>query len=116
MGVTTISLMCAAQYMMEVDVSFEQHEHLHHARKHVNRQKLYKYYFGQFRKFQDFDKVMTACTQDCCWLSCSTGRCRARTRPIACTGTKPTSTSRRSSYAKACGALPAPRSQQGGGA
>ena len=30
----------------------------------MNREKLFKYYFGQFSKFDEFDKVMNACTQD----------------------------------------------------
>ena len=30
----------------------------------INRQKLYKYYFGQFNGIEDFDKVMNACTQN----------------------------------------------------
>ena len=62
-----ISLMCAAQYMMEVDVSLRTNiDYIFTMRENilVNRQKLYKYYFGQFAKFDDFDKVMTACTQD----------------------------------------------------
>lgn len=62
-----ISLMCAAQYMMDVDVSLRTNiDYLFTMRDNilVNRQKLYKYYFGQFAKFDEFDKVMTACTQD----------------------------------------------------
>ena len=62
-----ISLMCAAQYMMEVDVSLRTNiDYLFTMRENIltNRQKLFKYYFGQFPKFDDFDKVMTACTQD----------------------------------------------------
>ena len=62
-----ISLMCAAQYMMEVDVSLRTNiDYLFTMRENIltNRQKLFKYYFGQFAKFDDFDKVMTACTQD----------------------------------------------------
>ena len=62
-----ISLMCAAQYMMEVDVSLRTNiDYVFTMRENIltNRQKLYKYYFGQFPKFDDFDKVMTACTQD----------------------------------------------------
>ena len=62
-----ISLMCAAQYMMEVDVSLRTNiDYIFTMRENIltNRQKLYKYYFGQFPKFDDFDKVMTACTQD----------------------------------------------------
>ena len=62
-----ISLMCAAQYMMEVDVSLRTNiDYLFTMRENIltNRQKLFKYYFGQFSKFDEFDKVMTACTQD----------------------------------------------------
>ena len=62
-----ISLMCAAQYMMEVDVSLRTNiDYVFTMRENIltNRQKLYKYFFGQFARFDDFDKVMTACTQD----------------------------------------------------
>jgi len=62
-----ISLMCAAQYMMEVDVSLRTNiDYIFTMRENIltNRQKLFKYYFGQFPKFDDFDKVMTACTND----------------------------------------------------
>jgi predicted AAA+ superfamily ATPase len=62
-----ISLICAAQYMMEVDVSLRTNvDYIFSMRENIltNRQKLYKYYFGQFAKFEEFDKVMNACTQD----------------------------------------------------
>lgn len=62
-----ISLVCAAQYMMDVDVSLRTNiDYIFTMRETIlmNRQKLYKYYFGQFRKFDDFDKVMGACTQN----------------------------------------------------
>ena len=62
-----ICLVCAAQYMMEVDVSLRTNiDYIFTMRENIltNRQKLYKYYFGQFSSFSDFDKVMTACTQD----------------------------------------------------
>ena len=62
-----ISLMCAAQYMMDVDVSLRTNiDYIFTMRETIltNRQKLYKYYFGQFPKFDDFDKVMSACTKD----------------------------------------------------
>lgn len=62
-----ISLMCAAQYMMDIDVSLRTNiDYIFTMRENIltNRQKLYKYYFGQFSKFDEFDKVMTACTQD----------------------------------------------------
>lgn len=62
-----ISLMCAAQYMMDVDVSLRTNiDYIFTLRDNVmtNRQKLHKYYFGQFAKFDEFDRVMNACTQD----------------------------------------------------
>ena len=62
-----ISLMCAAQYMMEVEVSLRTNiDYLFTMRENIlmNRQKLFKYFFGQFAKFEEFDKVMTACTQN----------------------------------------------------
>jgi hypothetical protein len=62
-----ISLICAAQYMMDVDVSLRTNiDYIFTMRENIlaNRQKLHKYYFGQFGKFDDFDKVMSACTQD----------------------------------------------------
>jgi len=62
-----ISLICAAQYMMDVDVSLRTNiDYIFAMRENIisNRQKLHKYYFGQYAKFDDFDKVMTACTQD----------------------------------------------------
>jgi hypothetical protein len=62
-----IALVCCAQYMMDVDVSLRSNvDYVFTMRENVltNRQKLYKYYFGQFPRFDDFDKVMSACTQD----------------------------------------------------
>lgn len=62
-----ISLMCAAQYLMDVDVSLRTNiDYLFCMRENIlsNRQKLYKYYFGLFAKYDEFDKVMNACTQD----------------------------------------------------
>ena len=62
-----ISLMCAAQYMMEVDVSLRTNiDYIFTMRESIltNRQKLHKYFFGLFQKFDEFDKVMTACTED----------------------------------------------------
>jgi len=62
-----IGLMIAAQYMMDIDVSLRTNiDYVFTMRENIltNRQKLYKYYFGQFPKFDDFDKVMSACTQD----------------------------------------------------
>lgn len=62
-----ISLICAAQYMMDVDVSLRTNiDYIFTMRENIrtNREKLFKYYFGQFSKFDEFDKVMNACTQD----------------------------------------------------
>lgn len=62
-----IALVCAAQYMMDVDVSLRTNiDYIFTMRESIltNRQKLYKYYFGQYKKFDEFDRVMTACTSD----------------------------------------------------
>lgn len=62
-----ISLMCAAQYLMEIECSLRTNiDYIFTMRENIltNRQKLHKYFFGQFSKFDEFDKVMTACTQD----------------------------------------------------
>ena len=62
-----ISLVCCAQYMMEVNVSLRTNiDYIFVMRDNIltNRQKLFKYYFGQFSRFEEFDRVMTACTQD----------------------------------------------------
>lgn len=61
-----IALVCAAQYMMDVDPSMRTNiDYLFVLRENIltNRQKLFKHYFGQFARFDDFDKVMSACTQ-----------------------------------------------------
>ena len=62
-----ITFLCAAQYMMDVDVSLRTNiDYIFTMRETIltNRQKLYKYYFGQFHKFADFDIVMQTCTSD----------------------------------------------------
>lgn len=62
-----ISLLCCCQYMMEVDVALRTNiDYIFVMRENIltNRQKLFKYYFGLFAKYVEFDKVMTACTQD----------------------------------------------------
>ena len=62
-----ISLMCAAQYMMDVDVSLRTNiDYIFTMRETIltNRQKLFKYYFGQYKRFEEFDRVMQACTQN----------------------------------------------------
>ena len=61
-----ISLWVTAQYMMDVEVSLRTNiDYLFTMRENIltNRHKLHKYYFGFF-KFDVFDKVMSACTQD----------------------------------------------------
>lgn len=61
-----IALMCCAQYLMDVDVSLRTNiDYIFTMRENIltNRQKLHKYYFGQFSKFEQFDRVMSACTQ-----------------------------------------------------
>lgn len=61
-----IALMCCAQYLMDVDVSLRTNiDYIFTMRENIltNRQKLHKYYFGQFAKFEQFDRVMSACTQ-----------------------------------------------------
>lgn len=62
-----ISLLCAAQYMMQVAPEFRSNIDMVFAlRDNVmnNRQKMHKNFFGQFAKFDEFDKVMSACTTD----------------------------------------------------
>lgn len=62
-----ISLMCAAQYMMDVEPSFRTNiDYVFTMRETIltNRQKLHKYFFGQYARFADFDRVMGTCTQD----------------------------------------------------
>lgn len=62
-----ISLMCCAQYLMEIECSLRTNiDYIFTMRENIltNRQKLHKYFFGQFSKFDEFDKVMSACTQD----------------------------------------------------
>lgn len=62
-----ISLLCAAQYMMQISPEFRSNIDMVFAlRDNVmnNRQKMHKNFFGQFSKFDEFDKVMSACTND----------------------------------------------------
>ena len=62
-----ISLLCAAQYLMDIEPSIRTNiDYLFTMREQVlmNRKKLFQHYFGQFSKFDDFDKVLSACTQD----------------------------------------------------
>lgn len=62
-----ISLVCAAQYLMDIESSLRNNiDYLFALRENilVNRKKLFTYYFGQFSKFDDFEKVFSACTND----------------------------------------------------
>ena len=62
-----IGLVCAAQYLMDVEVSLRTNiDYVFSMRENIllNRQKMYKNYYGQFKSFSDFGKVMTASTQD----------------------------------------------------
>ena len=62
-----ISLVCCAQYLMDIDVSLRTNiDYVVSMRENilVNRQKLHKFFFGQFNKFDEFDKVFSACTSD----------------------------------------------------
>lgn len=61
-----IGLICACQYLMDISPELRTNiDYLYSMREGTisNRQKLHKFFFGQFSKFDEFDKVMTACTQ-----------------------------------------------------
>jgi hypothetical protein len=62
-----ISLVCAAQYMMDIDVALRSNiDYVFTMRESIltNRQKLHKYFFGHYARFDDFERVMATCTQD----------------------------------------------------
>lgn len=62
-----ISLMCAAQYLMDIEPALRNNiDYLFSMREsaQVNRRKLFQYYFGTFNRFDDFEKVFAACTND----------------------------------------------------
>ena len=62
-----ISLMCIVQYMMEVECGLRGNiDYVFAMREFAknNREKLYKHFFCHFDKFDIFDKVMTACTEN----------------------------------------------------
>lgn len=62
-----IGLIIACQYMMDVDVSLRSNvDYVLTLRENVltNRNKLHKYFFGQYGKFDEFDRVFTTCTQN----------------------------------------------------
>ena len=60
-----VGLIVAAQYCMDIQPELRANiDYLFTMREAtiINRQKLHKYFFGQFSKFDEFDNVMTACT------------------------------------------------------
>lgn len=60
-------LICACQYLMDISPELRTNiDYLCTMRENTisNRQKLHKFFFGQYARFDDFDKVMTACTQN----------------------------------------------------
>lgn len=62
-----ISLICCAQYLMDIECCLRTNiDYVFTMRENIliNRQKLHKNFFGQFSRFEEFDKVMTACTDD----------------------------------------------------
>ena len=61
-----VGLICACQYLMDIAPELRTNiDYLFSMRESTisNRQKLHKYFFGQFAKFDEFDRVMAACTQ-----------------------------------------------------
>lgn len=55
------------QYLMDVGPDLRtQVDYLFVLKENINdnKQKLWKYFFGMFAKFEDFDRVMTACTEN----------------------------------------------------
>ena len=62
-----VGLVCAAQYLMDISPDFRSNIDVLCTMREAtinNRQKLHKYFFGQFARFDEFDKVMSACTQN----------------------------------------------------
>lgn len=62
-----ISLVCTAQYMMDIDVSIRTNiDYVFSLRENIltNRNRLWKFFFGQFSKYADFDVTFSACTQN----------------------------------------------------
>ena len=61
-----ITLLCASQYLMQIAAEFRSNiDMLFALRDNVllNRQKMWKNFFGQFSRFEEFDRVMSACTE-----------------------------------------------------
>lgn len=62
-----IGLILAAQYLVDLKPEFRTNVDYCFALKETtinNRQKLHKMLFGQFHKFDEFDRVMKACTEN----------------------------------------------------
>ena len=62
-----VGLICACQYLMDISPELRTNiDYLCSMRESTisNRQKLHKFFFGQFAKFEEFDRVMNACTQN----------------------------------------------------
>ena len=62
-----VGLICACQYLMDISPELRTNiDYLCSMRESTisNRQKLHKFFFGQFAKFDEFDRVMAACTQN----------------------------------------------------
>ena len=62
-----ITLLCAAQYMMQIQPEFRSNiDYVFALRDNVlnNRRKMHLNFFGQFGSFTEFDRVMSACTND----------------------------------------------------
>lgn len=62
-----VGLICACQYLMDIAPELRTNiDYLFSMRENTicNRQKLHKYFFGQFARFDEFDSVMSACTQN----------------------------------------------------
>jgi|APCry1669189034_1035192.scaffolds.fasta_scaffold12412_1 hypothetical protein len=62
-----ISLLCTAQYMMDMEPAARTNmDYIFLMRETAknNKEKLYKHYFGQFDKFEKFDRVFNACTNN----------------------------------------------------
>ena len=61
-----VGLICACQYLMDIGPEMRTNiDYLFSMRESTisNRQKLHKFFFGQFARFVEFDRVMNACTQ-----------------------------------------------------
>ena len=62
-----VALICACQYLMDITPELRTNiDYLFSMRESTisNRQKMHKFFFGQFSKFDEFDRVMAACTQN----------------------------------------------------